>query len=523
MHTYRADPLTNQKLVALDDLAAFREQFDLNGERVVLCHGVFDLLHPGHIVHLQQARALGSCLVVSVTADAYVRRGPGRPVFAEELRIQTLAALSCVDHVVLSEDVSALPVIDFLRPHIYCKGREYADPDIDITTNFQRERERVEQLGGEVRLLGGMVYSSTQLVNQHFDVLPEPARAFAEDFRTRYGSDDVRRIVDGLSELSVLVVGEVIVDEYISCDVQGVTLKERVPSVRQTGRERHWGGSYAIARHLAQLCGKVTLAGIAGEDEPIAAATAPIDAPENVERLFVTDPAVRTIVKQRYVHENKLRAELGKVFAVHHMYEPEAISPAARDRFRSLLREQMASHDLVVLTDYGHGLLDQATMDVLQEDAPLLALNCQTNSSNYGFNLVTKYGRADSLCLDQIELRLAFREAGSDNDELLLQQLCDQLGARAGWLTLGAAGAIGATAEGMLHRVPALTLHARDTLGAGDAFFAVASACASQGESLEVGSFLGSVSGALAVNITGNAKPVEKPDLVKFASAILNF
>ena len=465
---------------------------------------------------------MGDHLVVSVTADEFVQRGPGRPVFNQGPRLETIAALSCVDYVALSEDSSALPIINALRPDFYCKGREYADPAADLTANFRRERERVEELGGKVELLGGAVHSSTQLLNRHFDVLPELARSFVEDFRTRYRHDDIRRIVEGLSQLSVLVVGEVIVDEYINCQMEGVTVKDHVPAVREFGRDRQWGGSYAVARHLAEFCGTVTLTGIASPEDPLMATEPPPDASESVAREFVTDPGARTIVKQRYVVENELRAELDKVFAVHHTPGPESISSVSRDLFRGRLRELMACHDFVVVTDYGHGLLDQATMDVLQHEAPSLALNCQTNSSNYGFNLITKYRQVDTFCLDQVELALAFRVPQSENWKLLLQQLREQLGARTGWLTLGAEGAISVGSQGEVHEIPALTLDVRDTLGAGDAFFSLASACAAKEEPLEVSAFVGNAAGALAVNITGNTYPVKKVDLLKFAWTVLN-
>lgn len=510
------------KVLTLDALGELHNRVARSGECVVLCHGVFDLLHPGHVTHLEQARALGDRLVVSATADEYVGGGPERPVFRDEQRLRTLAALSCVDHVVLVDDSSALPVIRALQPAIYCKGPAYSDPNVDVDSNFEKERSLTEQLGGEVRLLGGPVYSSTRLVNTHFEVLPEPARAFAEDFRGRHDRDEVRTVIEGLQDLSVLVIGEVIIDEYILCEAQGVTVKERVPSVLEHERHQHWGGSYAVARHFSEVCGNVTVAGIAGPSDPLAAMATPSGASDKVERAVVTDPSAHTIVKQRYVVENKLRAELAKLFAVHHVPDPSALGPGTRSAFRELLSDLMTRHDLVVVTDYGHGLLDETTMLLIQEEAPFLALNCQTNSSNYGFNLITKYERADVFCLDQIELRLAYQETRTDNGDELLERLRDRLGAQAGWLTLGAAGCVGVATEKAISRVPALTLHARDTLGAGDAFFSLASACVRRGEPLEVGSFLGSVAGALAVNITGNAAPVEKHDLIQFASTVLN-
>ena len=74
------------------------------GKKLVLCHGVFDLVHPGHIIHFQEAKKLGDILIVSVTAEKYVRKGPGRPYFNDELRMKFLEAISCIDYVMLSEN-----------------------------------------------------------------------------------------------------------------------------------------------------------------------------------------------------------------------------------------------------------------------------------------------------------------------------------------------------------------------------------------------------------------------------------
>src|SRR2546429_4962678 len=100
--------------------------------------------------------------------------------------METLAALACVDHVVVSHSESAVPIIDAVRPDIYCKGREYVESPAGLTDNFEREKSAVEEYGGEVRLVGGVVYSSTQLANQYFDVLPLAAPGVAADFGSRH-------------------------------------------------------------------------------------------------------------------------------------------------------------------------------------------------------------------------------------------------------------------------------------------------------------------------------------------------
>lgn len=118
---------------------------------IALCHGVFDLLHPGHVIHLEQAKGMADILVVSITAAQYVRKGPGRPYFDDEMRMKVLAALECVDYVMLSEGYTVDDVIESVEPDIYVKGEEYAKAEEDITGKISEEKALVEKHGGILR------------------------------------------------------------------------------------------------------------------------------------------------------------------------------------------------------------------------------------------------------------------------------------------------------------------------------------------------------------------------------------
>lgn len=196
-----------------------------------------------------------------------------------------------------------------------------------------------------------------------------------------------------------------------------------------------------------------------------------------------------------------------------------AIDKEAMDKFKSSLHAAIDSYDAVVLCDFGHGLVDREVMELVQEKSKFLALNCQTNSSNYGKNLITKYRRADVFALDQRELGLAFSEYQGEEKESLLK-LAKHFGS-CGWLTQGSKGATAVT-HGQLRSCPAFTLKVKDTIGAGDAFFAIAGLAAAAGAPIEVGTFLGNVAGALAANIMGNKEAVEKVNVLKYASTLLN-
>ena len=234
---------------------------------------------------------------------------------------------------------------------------------------------------------------------------------------------------------------------------------------------------------------------------------------------LVYSPKFPTIVKRRYVSLNEKREEVNKIFAINNLPVPMRIDEETMNKFKQRLAEKVQQYDAVILCDFGHGLIDQEVMEVLQRKANFLALNCQTNSSNYGKNLITKYNRADAFVLDQKELGLAFTNY-QDEEKESLKKLAEHFGSK-GWLTMGSKGAI-SVQNGELEECPAFTLKVKDTIGAGDAFFALAALITAGGAPMEVGTFAGNIAGALAANIVGNQEAVDKVNVLKYANTLLN-
>src|SRR5580704_1827469 len=121
-------PSPRAKVRTLAEVAAACEQARRAGQTVVQAHGTFDLLHLGHVRHLEAARRLGDLLVVTVTADRFVNKGPGRPVFSAELRAEMLATLQYVDWVAINNAPDAVNAIECIRPTVYIKGQDYLNP-----------------------------------------------------------------------------------------------------------------------------------------------------------------------------------------------------------------------------------------------------------------------------------------------------------------------------------------------------------------------------------------------------------
>ena len=141
-----------------------------------MAHGVFDVLHVGHVNYFKEAKKHVDFLIVSVTADKFVNKGPGRPVFKINDRVLFLKNLRTADEAVVSNHSSSENIIRLIKPDIYFKGKDYIDFK-DFTNNLNKEK-LVKYFGGEIKFTNTPIYSSGKIINEHFDFINENAKAF---------------------------------------------------------------------------------------------------------------------------------------------------------------------------------------------------------------------------------------------------------------------------------------------------------------------------------------------------------
>ena len=257
--------MVNSKIKTLDELQQITADLKSKGKKVVHCHGVFDLLHIGHIKHFEEARSLGDCLVVTITPDEYVNKGPNRPAFTTELRLEALAALEAVDFVSTNKWPIAVETIKIIQPDIYCKGPDYKDHKDDVTGKIDDEEQAVESVGGKICYTKDITFSSSSLLNKYGDVYSETQKSFIEKMLDGQNIDQIKNSIDNFKNLKVLVIGETIIDQYVFCEALGKSGKEPVLVLRDLGMDQYVGGAAAIARHLSDFCGTVSLLSMLGE------------------------------------------------------------------------------------------------------------------------------------------------------------------------------------------------------------------------------------------------------------------
>ena len=318
----------------------------------------------------------------------------------------------------------------------------------------------------------------------------------------------------------VLVIGDTIIDQYAYLKVQGLTSKNRMISGRFLRQDTHLGGALAVVRHVKQFCDSVRFVSLLGcepwVDELLGGSLS------TAEDATVRDPGFTTVVKKRYVEPLQQGNEISKLFSINYI-EENPPGDATRTRLIELVRAELKACDVVLLADFGHGLMQEELRDLVQNEAPLLVLNCQTNSNNHGFNIITRqYRRADAFSLDLQEIMLSCGLRAPDC-ERELADIAAKFGSKYAWLTRGNVMTIGQAPGFPPVYIPPLVTDITDSVGAGDAFFSLAGLAAARGLPLDVATFLGQLAGAQAVNIIGNERPISKPALLKAALSLLSF
>jgi cytidyltransferase-like protein len=508
----------SKKFIPFNTLHRVIQKKKREGLTIVQCHGTFDLIHPGHIIHFEEAKALGDILVVTITAEQHVNKGPGRPYFNDDLRVKSLSNLATIDHVSVVPYPAAKEAIQAVCPNVYCKGKEYENPAIDVTGNIHDDLKTVKEIGGKVAYLGSVIFSSSKILNQNFASFSESTNKLLQNLSSNFSLKKFKNIVDNFSSLRVLIIGDLILDKYSTVSVQGLTSKNRILSSRFISENIQAGGALAIFRHLREFTPHVKLLSLAGEEPWLKSLLEKYLKKE--ENWIFLDPSFTTIVKHRFVEPLSDGKELSKLFSVNYL-DDEKASSKTNERISNKVAQYVKDFDLVLVADFGHGIMGDKLRQIVQEEAPFFALNCQTNSNNYGFNVINRqYQRADSFSLDQTEMSLACGKKEFDNLNEL-QKLSKQLNSKYGWFTRGGAETFGISPDETHCVCESLENTVVDTVGAGDAFCSTASLAAASGLPLELATLMGQISGALAVKIVGNKECVSKINFLKSAESLL--
>lgn len=505
-----------KKLIPIHRLSKILEKYKKDGKKIVHCHGVFDLLHVGHIRYFKSAKKYGDILVVTMTADKYVKRGPGRPYFKENLRAEVLSSIEVIDYISISDAESAVPAILSIKPDYYIKGPDYKNRKkyTNIPQKLAVEKEAVEKNGGKMVFTDDVVFSSSSLINTYLDSYPPKTQEYLKKFKQKHTSGDIIEKLNNLTNARILIVGDAIIDQYHYCVPLGRSSKEPIMVHRYMSAESFAGGALASANHLAALSKNITLLTVLGKKRSFKNFIMKhLKSP--IKPIFYYQQNADTIIKRRYLDAFTRQKQFQLTYI-----RDGSVCTSLENEIIDYLKINLKNFDLVLVNDFGHGFLTDKIVRVICNKANFLALNVQSNSANYGFNVVTKYPRADYVCIDELEIRLAMHDKYSDL-QALIKKIHKRMKCKEMVVTRGAEGSLNYSVEKGFIETPALTDRIIDRVGAGDALFAISSPCKYEKMDSELIAFIGNVAGALQVQIIGNKKPVELADMAKFITRLL--
>ena len=473
--------------------------------KVIMCHGVFDIVHPGHVRHLIYAKSKGDVLVVSVTADEHIAKGNVRPYVPETLRAINLAAFEMVDYVIIDRDPTPLANLRQIQPDYYAKGYEYVAGSLHPKT--QEELRVLESYGGEVLFTpGDIVYSSSRLIDQSPpDIASDKLLVLMKGEGLTF--DDLRDAAVKLSGIRVHVVGDTIVDSYTQCSMIGGVAKTPTMSVRFESKQDFTGGAAVVAKHLRAAGGDVVFSTVLGDDalkdqvlEDLAA--------YGIRCLPIVDPTRPTTSKNAIVVAGYRLLKIDTL-------DNRSVSEKVLKQLT--LQVSGTAADAVVYSDFRHGIFDRHTIPDLVAAIPRNAFRAADSQVASRWGNILEFKGFDLITPNEREARFALGDQDSVvrplGVELFTRARCKTL-----MLKLGDRGMITfrdrppADARSFFS-LDSFVERAVDPVGAGDALLAYATLAMVATGNEVVAAILGSVAAGIECEVDGNV-PVTQADVL---------
>lgn len=477
-------------------------------KKVIMCHGTFDIVHPGHVRHLLYAKSKGDLLVASLTADAHIAKANFRPFVPQELRAFNLAALEVVDYVVIDPDPTPLRNIGIIQPDYFAKGYEYTKEGLHPRT--AEEKKAVEAYGGEIIFTpGDIVYSSSVIIES------EPPQIATEKLLALLHAEglafkDLYKALDELGGIRVHVVGDTIVDSYTHTTLIGGMTKTPTMSVRFENRNDFVGGAGIVAKHLKAAGAQVTFSTVLGNDKLAEFALndlkqAGVDCTPIVDKTRPTTNK-NAIIAGGY---NLLKVDT---------LDNRAISERILDALADQVEETPS--DIVVFSDFRHGMFNRDTIPRLIKSIPDNVFRVADSQVASRWGNILEFHGFDLITPNEREARFALGDQDSVVRPLGLE-LYRQAGCKTLMLKLGERGVMTFRSVPQNYEdvraffaVDTFAERVIDAVGSGDALLSYASLALFKTKNPVIASVLGSLAAAVECEHEGNI-PVRTQDVIR--------
>jgi rfaE bifunctional protein kinase chain/domain len=477
-----------------------------------MCHGTFDLVHPGHLRHLMYARTKADVLVASLTSDSFIFKAHNRPFVPQQLRAMNLAALEVVDYVIIDDQPTPLENLTYLQPDYFAKGYEYTEGG-KLHPKTQEEVDALAAYGGEVLFTpGDIVFSSSRFIEETPpNIGVEKLMALMESEAVTF--DDLRAALAACHGLRVHVLGDTIVDAYIyTTPIGSSTSKTPTLSVKFEEQTDFAGGAAVVARHLRAAGAEVTFSTVLGDDRLGRFVIAEMEE-HGIQVLPAIDRTRPTTEKAAYIANGYRLLKVDRV-------DNRPISEKILGQFSRQLG--MSEMDAYVFSDFRHGIFGKATIPALIGSLKGGALRVADSQVASRWGNILDFYEFDLITPNEKEARFSL----ADQDSVVRPLALDLYKrAQCGVLILkmGARGIITYRAASpdirSFFTIDAFSSHVVDSVGSGDALLSYSSLSLRASGNPVIASILGTMAAAVACEHDGNT-PVTPEQVSEKLSAV---
>lgn len=473
--------------------------------KIVMCHGVFDVIHYGHILHFEEAKKMGNKLIISITSDRFVKKGFNRPFFDLNVRMSTVAALDIVDYVVPSDYATSIQNIKLIKPDVYCKGPDYTT-NKDLTGNLEKELQVLKKNKGKLKFTNTKQYSSSSIINNISPNLNDSQKKFIQKIKSKYTFSKLENYLNKTKKLKVNVIGEPIMDQYTMCEPIGISSKDPFLVFKNIKKNKFAGGSLAIANNISDYLDNVKVLAMSAKNTNFFG-----DLKKNIKRnvqiKVIKDSNYTDVIKNRYVDINSKVKLMG-------IYELglKPITKINDDKIKNYILKNKKNN--FIIADYGHGFISENIAKFISKSKIKYILNAQLNSSNRGHHSLLKFSNPEVVIINESELRYEMRDQNSKLN-LLIKNLKNKIKAKSIIVTRGESGAILSSRNNQYLNCPAFNTKVVDKVGSGDALLGIFSICKFANLPDDVSLFFSSICAARQIEIINNEKFIKKSELLK--------
>jgi rfaE bifunctional protein kinase chain/domain len=470
-------------------------------KKTAFVYGNFNILHPGHLRLLKFAKESSDYLIVGVNSNSIAKNDR---LFDEKVRLESVQATSFVDEAfILDEDVNRY--IEKCQPTFVVKGKEHED-------RLNTELEILKSYGGKLLFTSGEIgFSSFYLLQNEFNQIHYSDIQHSKAYLNRHhiSKSDLNVIVEKFENLRVLVIGDTILDEYITCEPIGMSQEDPTIVVTPISSKKFLGGAAIVASHAKTLGAKVFYISVVGEDKEYDYITKELSNID-VEHTLLQDVTRPTTLKQRFRASNKT------LLRVNHLKQHK-IALDLEEQILKIIKKKITDIDLVIFSDFSYGVLSHnliAQIEKLALENNIFIVADSQSSSQTGD--ISKFKNMNIVTPTEREIRLALNDFESGL-VVLSEKLKQKSNPEYIFTTLGSEGILifnSLKGELLTDNIPALNINVKDTSGAGDSLLTCSSMAKCVGANIWQSAYLGSIAAAIQVSRIGNI-PIQKEQLLK--------